>query len=271
MHIALLLCRLVVGFAFIAYGTVKLLGGQFHHGDFLIDSRTTDGTWLVWCFFGYSPVYARFIGLCELGPGLLVLIPRTRTLGALALFAVSLNITMMDFCFDFPPVKYTALLLTVLCGVLVASDYRRLKLLFWDSPPAELLDRIERELREAAGGKASAAAGQTSARPVVKGVLIGLLGLSVVLPLSNLTAVAVTPGPEEAALAKAVQEGWDRSKLRVRLWRKTRGDWGVNMEGYVELETTQDDPPKVIRVLVQRPHGFVGWRAVQVVRGDGQG
>jgi hypothetical protein len=76
MPLALLLCRLVVGFAFIAYGTVKLLGGQFYHGDFVLDRRTTDGTWLVWCFFGYAPVFARFIGLCELGPGLLVLFPR---------------------------------------------------------------------------------------------------------------------------------------------------------------------------------------------------
>src|SRR5919199_1527561 len=147
MHMALLLCRLVVGFAFIAYGTVKLLGGQFYHGDFVIDSRTTDGTWLVWCFFGYSPVYARFIGLCELGPGLLVLFPRTRTLGALALLAVSLNITVMDFCFDFPPVKYTALLLTLLCAILVASDYRKLKMVFWDDPSPDLLDRIRREMR----------------------------------------------------------------------------------------------------------------------------
>src|SRR5690348_11790542 len=114
MRIALLVCRLIVGIAFVAYGTVKLLGGQFHHGDFVIDSRTTDGTWLVWCFFGYSPVYARFIGLCELVPGLLVLFPRTTTLGALALLAVSLNITVMDFCFDFPSVKYTALTLTLL-------------------------------------------------------------------------------------------------------------------------------------------------------------
>src|SRR5262249_14944634 len=52
VRLALLLCRLFVGMVFIAYGAVKLLGGQFYHGDFVIDSRTTEGTWMVWCFFG---------------------------------------------------------------------------------------------------------------------------------------------------------------------------------------------------------------------------
>ena len=38
MRLVLLLCRLLVGAAFIAYGLVKILGGQFYHGDFVIDS-----------------------------------------------------------------------------------------------------------------------------------------------------------------------------------------------------------------------------------------
>src|SRR5438874_698566 len=120
MRIALLVCRLVVGGAFITYGLVKILGGQFYYGDFVIDSKTTDPTTLVWCFFGYSPVYGRFLGFCELAPGLLLLFSRTKTLGAVALLPVTLNITVMDFCFGFPAVKYTSLLLTLLCAILVA-------------------------------------------------------------------------------------------------------------------------------------------------------
>lgn len=253
MRLPLLLCRLFVGIVFIAYGLVKLLGGQFHHGDFVIDSRTTEGTWLVWCFFGYSPVYARFIGMCELVPGLLVLFPRTTTLGALALLAVSLNITVMDFCFDFPGVKYTALILTVLCGVLVASDYRRLKLIFWDYPSPELKGSDTR---------------QTPAKKPqhsgFKWALLVLLGVAFASPFLNLLAVAVTPGPEQAALACCASEGWDRSQLQVRSWRRTKGDWGINMEGYVEVETAREGKPVVLRVLVQRPNGFVAWRAVKM-------
>jgi uncharacterized membrane protein YphA (DoxX/SURF4 family) len=252
VRLALLLCRLFVGIVFIAYGAVKLLGGQFYHGDFVIDSRTTEGTWLVWCFFGYSPVYARFIGMCELVPGVLVLLPRTTTLGALALLAVSLNITVMDFCFEFPGVKYTALGLTVLCGVLVASDYRRLKLIFWDHPSSEW--------KNSGTGQTLA---KTPPRSGVKRALLVLLGVVVVFPLLNLLAVAVTPGPEEAALAYCTNEGWDRSHLQVRSWQRTKGDWGINMEGYVEVESARGDKPAVLRVLVHRPNGFVAWRAVE--------
>ena len=36
--------------------------------------------------------------------------------------AIAANITVMDFCFAFPPVKYVSLLLTVLCLVLLAFD-----------------------------------------------------------------------------------------------------------------------------------------------------
>ncbi len=253
MRLVLLLCRLIVGMAFVAYGLVKILGGQFYHGDFVIDSKTTDGTWLVWCFFGYSPVYARFIGACELVPGLLVLIPRTTTLGALALLAVSFNITVMDFCFDFPSVKYIALFLTVLCGVLVASDHRRLKLIFWDNPmPA---------------GKGLGVGQAPTHRPPrggVKWALFVLLGVAVALPFVNLLAVAVGSDPEEAALAYCADEGWDRSSLRGRSWRRTKGDWGINMEGYVEVENTSGDKPSNLRVLVQRSNGFVAWRAVRI-------
>ncbi len=252
MRLALLLCRLFVGIVFIAYGLVKLLGGQFYHGDFVIDSKTTDGTWLVWCFFGYSPVYARFIGMCELVPGILLLFPRTTTLGALALLAVSLNVTVMDFCFDFPGVKYFALLLTVLCGVLVASDYHKLRLLFWDT--------FQPKSRSSEIGQATAKMASRSGN----WVWLSLFGVAVALPILNLLAVAVTPGPEEAALAYCVGEGWNRSQLQVRNWRRTKGDWGINMEGYVEVEATREGKPAVLRVLVHRPNGFVAWRTVEI-------
>jgi uncharacterized membrane protein YphA (DoxX/SURF4 family) len=261
MHLALLLCRLLVGAAFIAYGLVKLLGGQFYHGDFVLDSRTTEGTWLVWCFFGYSSLYARFLGLCELVPGVLVLLPRTSTFGSLALLAVSLNITVMDFCFDFPSVKYTALLLTVLCGVLVASDYRRLKLIFWDNPSPEWLDRVQRERWEAdlAEPKAKARAGGRGKR-----ALAVVLSICAAAPFLNLLAVAITPGPEEVAVAHCAIAGWDPSQLQVRRWRRTEGDWGINMKGYVELECRRGDKPALLRVQVRRPNGFLAWRAVQI-------
>jgi uncharacterized membrane protein YphA (DoxX/SURF4 family) len=127
------LTRVFLGVMFLIYGTVKLCGGQFYHGDFVIDSQTTDGTSLVWCFFGWSYAYTIFIGLSECAVGLLLLIPPTATLGAVALFPLTLNITVMDFCFQFPAVKYTSLLFTTLCALLLLYDWRKLAPLLWDT------------------------------------------------------------------------------------------------------------------------------------------
>src|SRR5581483_2736583 len=124
--------RLILAIVFISYGAVKLMGGQYYYGDWVIDKKTTDGTFLVWAFFGYSRVYAYFTGLIEFGSGILMLFPQTATLGAAALFAASLNITVMDFCFNFPSVKYASLVFTIMAAFILWSERQRLKLVFWD-------------------------------------------------------------------------------------------------------------------------------------------
>jgi len=254
MNVGLLVCRLVVGLSFITYGVVKLLGGQFTSGDWVIDSRTTDPTSLVWCFYGYSPVYARFIGLCELIPGLLLLLPRTRTLGAAALFPVSLNITVMDFCFGFPSVKYFSLLLTVLSFVLLIEDFTRLKIAFWDDCHPKDLAKPAVLLPE-----------RTRRRSAVPASVAWLLGIGIALPLVNLTAVATTAGPEEAALKRCQEAGWQSADLQVQRWWRTKGDWGIAMEAYVELQDQRQAPGSVIRVQLTRPHGFASWRGDELV------
>jgi uncharacterized membrane protein YphA (DoxX/SURF4 family) len=129
--------RLLLFVVFAGYGTIKLLGGQYDYGDWVISNRTQDGTSVVWAFYGYSPVYGRFTGLYELLPALLLLSRRTATLGALALFAVSLNITVMDFAYGYPMVKYFALAYTLLCLFLVAQDRDRLAAAFWHRPDGD--------------------------------------------------------------------------------------------------------------------------------------
>lgn len=80
--------RIFLAIVFVTYGGIKLLGGQFYYGDWSATKATVGGPFLVWLFYGYSPVYARFIGLAEFIPALMLLIPRTATIGAMALFAV---------------------------------------------------------------------------------------------------------------------------------------------------------------------------------------
>lgn len=122
-------------FAF--YGCVKLFGGQFYYGDWEdLSKSSVDGTSLVWLFYGYSPFYGRVTGLFELVPAVMLLFRRTTFIGAGALFVIGLNITLMDFAFGYPTVKYLAALYTVLCGVLVLHDGDRLRAVFAD-PAAE--------------------------------------------------------------------------------------------------------------------------------------
>lgn len=126
--------RLLLFVVFAGYGSIKLLGGQYDYGDWVISNRTADGTSVVWAFYGYSPVYGRFTGLYELVPALLLVSRRTATLGALALFAVSLNITVMDFAYGYPMVKYFSLAYTLLCLFLVWQERDRLRAAFWHAP-----------------------------------------------------------------------------------------------------------------------------------------
>lgn len=93
----------------------------------MLDKQTVKGPTLVWAFYDYSPFYGRITGLFEFLPAVLLLSRRTATLGALGLFAVSLNVTLMDFAFDFPLVKYTALAYTLLSAMLLAHDHERLR------------------------------------------------------------------------------------------------------------------------------------------------
>src|SRR5512138_152844 len=58
--------RVLLAITFATYGLVKVLGGQYNYGDWVIDKKTVDGTSLVWAFYGYSPFYGRFTGLFEL-------------------------------------------------------------------------------------------------------------------------------------------------------------------------------------------------------------
>jgi hypothetical protein len=94
--------RLFVAGVFLVYGLIKLAGEQFVPGEFQFDSRSDSMVTLVWHFYGYSPVYHRFVGLAEVAPAVLLLWPRTAALGALVALPVAANIAVMDWCFGFP-------------------------------------------------------------------------------------------------------------------------------------------------------------------------
>jgi hypothetical protein len=268
---SLLVIRLFLGITFAFYGLIKILGGQFNYKHFIFDSANLDGTMFVWSFYGYSAVYGRLIGLAELIAGLLLVIPRTRTLGALLVLPIAANITVMDFCFGFPAVKYFALLLTLLDLVLLVAERQKLQVL-WRLALVEgsqfrhcAIDSfLEAQGTETGAGAEPVGASPGTARrpPGIKYSLIGVGGLLVGLLLAHFL-IASLSDPVEAARQHCIEHGWRGDDLQVRRWIMTSGWSGFDRQGYVDFQVKGMGPENDLRVNLQRSHSFVGWKIVE--------
>lgn len=80
---------------------------------------------LLWTFIGASKAYEIFAGSAEMLTGVLLIFPRTALLGALASFAVSIQIFALNMCYDVP-VKILSFHLVLMSAFLLAQDFRRL-------------------------------------------------------------------------------------------------------------------------------------------------
>ena len=115
--------RILLFLGFLPSGLTKVLGNRFT----VLSVDTPIGFFFEALY--QSGFYWRFIGLCQLVPGILLLIPRTATLGALLYFPVILNIFVITVSLHFAGTW-------VITGLmLLASTY----LLCWD---ADKLKRI---------------------------------------------------------------------------------------------------------------------------------
>lgn len=246
--------RIALGIVFVAYGTVKVLGGQYYYGDWVIDKKTVDGPSLVWAFFGYSQVYGRFTGLFELVPGILLLIPRTATIGAAALFAVSLNITVMDFAYGYPAVRYFALLYTVLLAVLLWADRQKLALLMEDSGRVRaamaLLPSVPAE------GRA----------PMARGVRRALTGLAALLALmfANILAASLSEPPTVAASEAVTRRLRPGERIEVLQYRSS-GLIGIDWTATTKLAVIGAARVDTVTVRTRKLTGFLPWRVEEIL------
>ena len=246
--------RVFLAITFATYGLVKVLGGQYNYGDWVIDKKTVDGTSLVWAFYGYSPMYGRFTGLFELVPAILLLIPRTATIGAAALFAVALNVTAMDFGFHYPAVKYFALGYTVLLAVLLWADREKLSLL--------LLSREQARIVAASPPTLSAEASEPLFSPVMRRVLLTAAGLFVI-GAANVAALSISKGPEP--VARRAVEGRMQPNERLELLRSRQtGLIGVDWTATVDYAVIGAQSTDTLTVHARKITALFPWRVTQV-------
>jgi uncharacterized membrane protein YphA (DoxX/SURF4 family) len=246
--------RVFLGITFATYGIVKVLGGQYNYGDWVIDKKTVDGTSLVWAFYGYSPMYGRFTGLFELVPAILLLIPRTATVGAAALFAVALNVTAMDFGFHYPAVKYFALTYTVLLGILLWADRPKLALL--------LLDRAQATAVAAMVPTLPAEPARPLFAPAVRRVLQVVTALFVIGAL-NIMALSVSKGPEPAARRAIAHRLQPNERLEFLRSRQT-GLIGVDWTATVDYALIGSQSTDTITVHARKITALIPWRVTRV-------
>jgi uncharacterized membrane protein YphA (DoxX/SURF4 family) len=91
---------------------------------------------LLWTFIGASRSYCIFAGFAEVLPGILLLFPPLRTLGAVIAACTLTNVFMLNMCYDVP-VKLFSLHLLLMSLAILAPDLKRFFNFFVLNRPVE--------------------------------------------------------------------------------------------------------------------------------------
>jgi hypothetical protein len=96
-----LVFRWYLAFYMIDYGYSKLTDGQFHISDENAAKpiHDLDKFYIAWYLFSLSPLFKLIVGTSQVIGGLLILIPRTKLIGALILLPILAHIFLIDVCF----------------------------------------------------------------------------------------------------------------------------------------------------------------------------
>jgi len=115
------LTRILLALGFIPSGLTKVFGNRFT----LMGPESPIGYFFEALY--QTGFYWRFIGMAQLVAALLLLIPRTVTLGALIYFSIILNIYVITVSLHFRGTPYLTGLMLLACIYLLCWDYDRLK------------------------------------------------------------------------------------------------------------------------------------------------
>lgn len=121
LRIFTVVTRILLALGFIPSGITKVLGNRFtilgldNPVGFFFEAMYRTG------------FYWRFLGLCQLAAALLLLIPRTATIGALIYFPLILNIFVITVALDFRGTPFITGLMLLANIYLLCWDYDKLK------------------------------------------------------------------------------------------------------------------------------------------------
>jgi hypothetical protein len=110
------------------YGFSKVFPGQFQPTTIhrlLQPYGSFSPMGVLWSFMGASMPYTIFSGVAEVVPALLLIFPRTATLGGLLAAAVLTNVVALNMFYDVP-VKLNSSLYLVMALIIAAPDFGRL-------------------------------------------------------------------------------------------------------------------------------------------------
>jgi uncharacterized membrane protein YphA (DoxX/SURF4 family) len=128
--------RLALASQMFEYGMTKIIPTQFPAPS-LVTLVTRVGNvplqGLLWTSVGAAPAYGMFTGVAELLGGILLIIPRTTTLGALICLADLTQVFVLNLTYDIG-VKQISFHLILLTLFLLVPDVRRLASLFANRP-----------------------------------------------------------------------------------------------------------------------------------------
>jgi uncharacterized membrane protein YphA (DoxX/SURF4 family) len=126
-------CRLALAAGFIPSGIVKLTGERFASG---VDANHPMGHYLE--ALHTTGYYYTFIGVAQVLAAVMLLIPRTATLGAFLYFPVILNICILSFAVRFDGSLFTAPLMVLANLYVLGWNYEKWKFILpFNNPAAE--------------------------------------------------------------------------------------------------------------------------------------
>ncbi|RYU93624.1 DoxX family protein [Emticicia agri] len=133
-------CRVALAAGFIPSGLVKIFDERFTD----LSVNHPMGHYLEALY--YTGYYYTFIGILQVTAAILLLIPRTATLGALLYFPIILNITILSLAVRFVGSHISSPLMVLACLFLILWDYHKIKyILPFNEPPEHKVLRAKTE------------------------------------------------------------------------------------------------------------------------------